>query len=110
MKVELDSSKYVTKADLKNAADVDISKFAEKVDLASLKPEIDKLNIDKLEKVPSSLSILKRKVDKLNVTKLVPVPVDLSKRSDVIKNNVDKKMYIMLKSKILKIKYLILLT
>ena len=53
---------------------------------------------------------LKSKVDKLDVDKLVPVPVDLTKLSHVVKNNVVKKMYIMLRSKTLKIKYLILLT
>ena len=34
---------------------------------------------------------MKSKVDKLDVDKLVPVPVDLSKLSDVVKNNVVKK-------------------
>ena len=59
----------------------------------------------------SSNSInLKNKVDKLDVDELVPVPVDLTKLSHVVKNNVVKKMYIMLRSKTLKIKYLILLT
>ena len=53
---------------------------------------------------------MKSKVDKLDVDKLVPVPVDLTKLSHVVKNNVVKKMYIMLRSKTLKIKYLILLT
>ena len=37
MKVELDFSNYATNADLKNAAGDDISKFAEKVDLANFK-------------------------------------------------------------------------
>ena len=69
-----------------------------KTDLANLKSDVDELNID----------ILKSKFDKLEVDKLVPVPVDLSKLGDVVKNDV-KKMYIMLRSKILKIKYLILL-
>ena len=36
VKVELDLSNYVTKADLKNAAGIDTSKFSKKVDLASL--------------------------------------------------------------------------
>ena len=72
--------------------------FAKKTDLANLKSDVDELNID----------ILKSKFDKLEVDKLVPVPVDLSKLGDVAKNDV-KKMYIMLRSKILKIKYLILL-
>ena len=35
MKIELDLSNYATKADLKNAAGVDKSKFAKKVDLAN---------------------------------------------------------------------------
>ena len=39
----------VTKADLKSATGVDTLKFAKKVDLASLKSEIDKLDIDKFE-------------------------------------------------------------
>ena len=34
---------------------------------------------------------LKTKVDKLDIDKLVPVPVDLSKLSDVVKNDVVKK-------------------
>ena len=53
---------------------------------------------------------MKGKVGKLDVDKLVPVPVDLSKLRDVVKNDVVKKMYIMIRSKILKIKYLKLLT
>ena len=35
-----------TKADLKNATDVDLSKFAKKVDIANLKSNVDKLDID----------------------------------------------------------------
>ena len=54
---------------------------------------------------------LKSKVDKLDIVKLVSVPVDLSKLSDVVKNDVVKKrLKIMIRSKILSIKYLILLT
>ena len=91
VKIELDWSNYTTKADLKNATGVDTSKFAKKVDLANLKSNVDKLDIDKLKKVPSGLISLKSKVDKLDVDKLVPVPVDLSKLSYVVKNNVIKK-------------------
>ena len=47
MKVALDLSNYETKSDLKNATDVDISKFAKKVDLANSKFDVDKLDIDK---------------------------------------------------------------
>ena len=110
VKVEFDLSIYATKTDLKNVTGINTSSFAKNVDLASLKSNMDKLDIDKLKNVPASLSNLKSKVDKLDVDKLLPVVVDLSKLSDVIKNGVVKKMYIMLRSKILKIKYLTLLT
>ena len=53
---------------------------------------------------------MKSKVDKLEVDKLVPVSVDLSKLNDVVKNDVVKKMYIMLRWKILKIENVISLT
>ena len=69
--VKLDLSNYATKADIKNVSHVDTSSFALKANLASLKTEVDKLDIDKL----------------------VPVPVDLSKLSDVVKNDVVKKLY-----------------
>ena len=58
MKVELDFSNYATKVDLKNATDVDTSKFAINVDLANLKSNVDKLDSDKLKKVPSNSSNL----------------------------------------------------
>ena len=76
---------------MKNATGVDTSKLAKKVDLASLKNNVDKLDINKLKNVPSNLKNLKSKVDKLDVDKLIPVPVDLSKLSDVVKNDVVKK-------------------
>ena len=47
VKVELDLFSYATKADLKNAKGVDTSDFVKKIDLVSLKTEIDKLDIDK---------------------------------------------------------------
>ena len=62
-----------------------------KVDLANLKSDVDKLDIDKLKNVPTDLNNLKSKKDQLDVDKLVPVPVDLSKLSDVVKNDVVKK-------------------
>ena len=65
-------------------SDYDTSKFAEKVDLVSLKSTVAKLDINKLKNVPTNLSNLKSKVDKLDVDKLVPVPVDLGKLSDVV--------------------------
>ena len=50
VKVELDLPDYATKTDLRNATAVETSRFTEKVDLASLKREVDQLDIDKLEK------------------------------------------------------------
>ena len=82
---------YVTKSDFINATGVDTPKFAKKVDLAYLKSDVDKLDIDKLENVPTNLSNLQNKVDKVHVDKLVPVPGDVSNLSDVVKNVVVKK-------------------
>ena len=102
-------SNFATKADLKNAAGVDTPKFAKKADLASLKSDVDKSHIDKLINVPTKLNNLKSKVDKLNVDKLLLVPVDLIKLSDVVrKRKLLKKMHIILRSKVLKIKHLML--
>ena len=92
MKVELDLLNYATKANLKTATDVDASKFDKKVDLANLKSNVDKLDIDKLKNVPTNSSKLKSKVDKLDVDKLVPVFVNLSKLSNVVKDDVFKRM------------------
>ena len=58
------------KTDLKNVTHVDTSSFALKSNLANLKAEVDKLDIEKL----------------------VPIPVDLSKLSDAVKNDVVKKL------------------
>ena len=69
IKVKIDLSNYATKADIKNIIHVDTSGFALKTNLSNLKTEVDKLVIDKL----------------------VPVPTDLSKLSNVVKNDVVKK-------------------
>ena len=68
--VKIDLSNYATKADIKDISNVDTPSFALNSNLASLKIEVDKLDIDKL----------------------VPVPVDLSKISDVVKNDTLKKL------------------
>ena len=44
-----------------------------------------------MKNVPSNLSNLKNKLDKLDVDQLVPASVDLSKLSDVLKDDVVKK-------------------
>ena len=76
--IKVDLSNYATKTDIKNISHVDTSSFALKSNLASLKTEVDKLDIDKL----------------------VPVPVDLSKLSDVVKNVVKKTVYDKLVAKV----------
>ena len=45
IKVKLDLSNYVTKTDLRNVTHVDINSFASKTNLASLKTEVDNLDI-----------------------------------------------------------------
>ena len=67
--VKVDLSNYATKTDLKNLSHVDVSSFALKSNLASLKTEVDKIDADKLK----------------------TVPVDLAKLSNVVKNDVVKK-------------------
>ena len=64
--VKVDLSNYATKTDLKDVTYVDTLGFALKTNLASLKTEVAKLDIDKL----------------------VPVPMALSKLSNVVKNEV----------------------
>ena len=82
VKVELDLSNYATKSDLKNATGADTLSFTKNTDLANSKPDVDKLDIDKLKNVPTNLDNLKSKTGKLDVDKLVPAPVDLSKSSN----------------------------
>ena len=69
VKVKVDLSNFATKTDIKNISHFDTSSFPLKSNLASLKMEVDKLDIDKL----------------------APFPIDLSKLSDVVKNKVVKK-------------------
>ena len=56
--VKVDLSNYATKADIKNISHADTSSFALKTNLSSLKTEVDKLDIDKLARVPIDLSKL----------------------------------------------------
>ena len=69
IKIRVELSNYAEKADIKNIDHVDTSNFALKTNLANLKTEVDKLDINKL----------------------LPVPTDLSKLSNVVKNDVIKK-------------------
>ena len=79
IKVELNLSIYVTKSDLKKAAGAETSDFAKKVDLASLKSDVEKLNVDELVQGPSSLNSFKRKVDTLDVDEFKSIPLTLKK-------------------------------
>ena len=47
IKVKLDLVNYATKTDLKNITHADVSSFASKTNLASLKTEVDKIDTDK---------------------------------------------------------------
>ena len=67
--VKVDLSNYAKKADIKNISHVNTSSFALKTNLADLKTEVDKLDIDNL----------------------VPVSTDLSKLYNLVKKDVVKK-------------------
>ena len=70
IKVEIDLSSYVKKKDVNDITYIDTSNFALKTNLANLKIEVDKLDIHKL----------------------VPIPNDLSKLSNLVENDVVKKV------------------
>ena len=72
--VTVDLSNYATKTDFKNVTHVDTSSFAWKTNLNTLKTNVHQLDIDKW----------------------VPVPTDLSKLSNVVKNDVVKKKQYMI--------------
>ena len=70
IKIKVDISNYATKADINNITHEDTSNFALKKKLHNLKTEIDKLDI----------------------VKLLPIPAYLSKLSNVVKNDVVKRL------------------
>ena len=110
VKVELEMSNYATKIELKNVTGFDMSKVAKKIDVANLKYNVDKLDIDKLKNIPTNASNLQTKVHKLDVDKLVPVSVNLNKLSDIVKDDVVKKVVDNANIKNIEDKYLIFLT
>ena len=93
IKVKTDLSNYATKTDIKNISHVDTSSFALKTNLANLKTEVDKLDIDKLVSIPADLSklsnliknvVIKKTVyDKL-VAKVNPIPLNNIDTSDFV--------------------------
>ena len=58
IKVQLDLTNYATKDDIKNITHVDVIYYATKTNLAALKSEVDKIDIDKLKTVPADLAKL----------------------------------------------------
>ena len=48
LNVKIDLSKYAAKIDLKIATDLDTTKLAARSDLASLKAELDRIDVDEL--------------------------------------------------------------
>ena len=69
IKVKIDLTNYATEKDINDITHVDTSNFALKTNLSSLKTEVDKFDIEKL----------------------ATVPVDLSKLSNLVKNDAVKK-------------------
>ena len=67
--VKVDLSNYATKTDLKNVSHVDVSSFALKPNLASLKTEVNKLDLRKLQTVPADLAKLSNKLANDVITK-----------------------------------------
>ena len=63
VKVELDFTNYATKSDLRNITHVDVSSFASKTNLAALKTEVDKIDVDKLKTAPVDLDKLTNAVE-----------------------------------------------
>ena len=92
IKVELDLTNYAAKNDLKNITHVDVSSFASKLNLAALKTEVDKIDIDKLKTAPVDLAKLTNAVENDSVkktvynTKVTSIEGDLA---GITKNTID---------------------
>ena len=71
IKVELDLTNYATKTDLNNITHVDTSSFASKTNLAALKSEANKIDVDKLKTAPVDLAKLTNAVENDLVKKTV---------------------------------------
>ena len=69
IKVKLDLANYATKDDVKNITHVDVSSYASKTNLAALKTEVDKIDVDKLKTVPDDLAKLTNVVKNETVKK-----------------------------------------
>ena len=63
IKVELDLANYATKTDPNNITHVDVSSFASKTNLATLKTEVDKIDANKLKTTPADLAKLTNAIE-----------------------------------------------
>ena len=87
IKVKLYLTNYATKDDVKNITHVDVSSYATKTNLASLKTEVDKIDTDKLKTVPADLAKLSNVVKKTDYnTKLTSIEAQIA---GLAKNTVD---------------------
>ena len=71
IKVVLDLANFATKDDVKNITQVDVSSFASKTNLAALKTEVDKIDVDKLKTTSTDLAKLTNAVENDLVKKLI---------------------------------------
>ena len=90
IKVKLDLTNYTTKTDLRNITHVDVSSFASKTNLAALKTEVDKIDVDKLKTGPVDLAkltnavendLVKKTVDNTKVTSIEAQITGLTKNT-----------------------------
>ena len=86
--VKVDLSSQATKTDLKNVTHIDTSSFGLRTNLASLKTEVNKLNIDKLAPVPVDLN-------KLNVVKNDDVKKAVHDKLLAKVNNIDTSDFVL---------------
>ena len=88
VKVELDLTNYATKTDLKNITHVDVSSFASKTNLAALKTEVDKIDIDKLTDLAKLTNAVENDLVKKTVynTKVTSIEIQIA---GLTKNTVD---------------------
>ena len=90
IKVKLDLSNYATKTDLKNVTHVDV---ASKTNLASLKNEVDKIDVGKLKTIPADLAKLTNKVtndlvEETDFNALEKKVTDIKTRQDTLETTV----------------------
>ena len=93
IKVELDLSNYATKKDMNDITHVDVSGFASKINLAALKSDVDKIDIDKLKTAPTDLAKLTNTVEN-DLAKKAVYNTKVTSIAGVTKNTLDNLAYI----------------